>query len=116
LLWRYSHISLNLFDIHSVVFQKKFEDRNTMLKNFVEIEKEKTLVFQVLLLDNNGSQVEVQEEPHVDFLRVQAHLKNGGSVFITSRDSEKLTLPKQNRTHQNSKKSEWVMASYCSHV
>jgi hypothetical protein len=87
-----------------------------MLKNFVEVEKEKALVFQVLFLDNDGSKVEVQEEPHVDFLRVQAHLKNGGSVFITSRDSEKLTMPKQKRARQNSKDSGWVTASYFSHV
>jgi hypothetical protein len=87
-----------------------------MLKNFVEIGKEKALVFQVLLLDNDGSQVEVEEESHVDFLRVQAHLKNGGSVFITSRDSEKLTLPKQKKARQNSKASGWVTASYFSHL
>jgi hypothetical protein len=99
-----------------VVFPKKCEDENTMLKNSIEIGKEKALVFQVLLLDNDGSQVEVKEESHVDFLRVQTHLKNGGSVFITSRDSEKLTLPKQKKASQNSKASGWVTASYFSHV
>jgi hypothetical protein len=87
-----------------------------MLKNIVEVDKEKALVFQVLFLDNDGSQVEVEEESHVDFLRVQSHLKNGGSVFITSRNSEKLTLPKQKRAHHNAKATGWVTASYFSHV
>lgn len=87
-----------------------------MLKDFVEVEKEKTLLFQVLFLDSNGSQVEVQEEPNVDFMRVQSHLKNGGSVFITSRDSEKLTMPKQKRARQSMKDRGWIMASYFSKV
>jgi hypothetical protein len=87
-----------------------------MLKNLVEVEKDKALEFQVLFLDHDGSQVEVEEESHVDFLRVQAHLKNGGSVFITSRNSEKLTIPKQKRAHHKAQAAGWVTASYFSHV
>ncbi len=54
----------------------------------------KPSVFQVLLLDNDESlDVEVQESEQVDFCQVKQHLKNGGSVFITSRGSQKLRLP-----------------------
>jgi hypothetical protein len=67
-------------------------------------------------LDNDGSQVQVQEAEHVDFLRVQKHLKHGGSVFITSKSSQKLNVPKEKREHQNMKESRWVTASYFNHV
>jgi hypothetical protein len=52
-------------------------------------------VFQILLLDNDASQdVEVQEAEQVNFFQVKEHLKNGGSVFITSKDSQKIAYPK----------------------
>jgi len=55
----------------------------------------KPSVFQVLLLENDdGEDVEVQEAKQVDFFQVKEHLKNGGSVFITSRGSQKLSFPK----------------------
>jgi hypothetical protein len=39
-----------------------------MLKNLIEAKKEKQLMFQVLLLNNDNSQkVEVQEAKQVDF-------------------------------------------------
>jgi hypothetical protein len=80
------------------------KDEQAMLKNLTEAEKEKPLVFQVLLLNNNASQeVEVQEAEHVDFLRVQEHLKHGGAVFITSKRSQKLRLPREKKAHQNKK-------------
>ena len=57
--------------------------------------KTKQSVFQVLLLDNDVSEdVEVQEAKQVDFSQVKKHLRNGGSVFITSKGSQKLSLPK----------------------
>jgi hypothetical protein len=75
-----------------------------MLKNLTEVEKEKPRVFQVLLLNNDTSQeVEVQEAEHVDFLRVQEHLKRGGAVFITSKRSQKLSLPREKKAQQNKK-------------
>jgi len=78
-----------------------------MLKNLTEVEKEKPRVFQVLLLNNDASQeVEVQEAEHVDFLRVQEHLKHGGAVFITSKRSQKLSVPKEKKAQQNKKKRE----------
>ncbi|HLN89757.1 MAG TPA: hypothetical protein VK253_06795 [Candidatus Binatia bacterium] len=62
-------------------------------------------VFQVLLLDNDDSDdVEVQEGKQVDFCQVKEHLKNGGSVFITSKADQKLSYPK-NRAYQNYNRS-----------
>jgi hypothetical protein len=50
-------------------------------------------MFQALLLHNNKRQdVEVLEDKQIDFDRVQKHLKNGGSVFITSKKSQKFDL------------------------
>ena len=69
-----------------------------MLKGVVEAKKEKVHVFQVLMLNNDASQkVEVQEDEKVDFLRVQEHLQQGGSVFITSKGSQKIVLPKEKK-------------------
>jgi hypothetical protein len=52
-------------------------------------------MFQVLLLDNDASQdVEVQEAEQVDFCQVKEHLQNGGSVFITSKETQKMQAPK----------------------
>jgi hypothetical protein len=84
-----------------------------MLKNLTEVKKE-VQVFQVLLLNNDASEVEVQEAEQIDFQRVQRHLKHGGSVFITSKNSQKLPLPKQ-RARQNTK-TRRVTAVYFNHV
>ena len=65
----------------------------------------KPSVFQVLLLDRDDSaNVEVQEAKEVDFFQVKEHLKNGGSVFITSKGSEKLSYPKT-KAQQNYSRS-----------
>ena len=75
-----------------------------MLNKSIEVKNEKPLMFQVSLLNNNVAQeVEVQEAEHVDFLRVQEYLKHGGAVFITSKRSQKLSLPRENKAHQNKK-------------
>ena len=64
--------------------------------------KTKTPVFQVLLLDNDASEdVEVQEATRVNFLQVKEHLRNGGSVFITSKRSQKLAPSKENKLQPN---------------
>jgi hypothetical protein len=56
--------------------------------------KEQPSIFQVLLLDNDESQdVSVQESVQVNFSQVKAHLRNGGSVFITSKNSQKIRPP-----------------------
>jgi hypothetical protein len=52
-------------------------------------------LFQVLLLDNDaGQDVSVHESEHVDFCVVKEHLQNGGSVFITSKEAQKVQYPK----------------------
>ena len=67
--------------------------------------KTKIPVFQVLLLDNKASEgVEVQEATRVNFLQVKEHLQNGGSVFITSKDAQKIAFPKT-KLQQNYSKS-----------
>ena len=73
-----------------------------MLKSLITVKKEKPRMFQVLLLGNDDSQdVEVQETEQVDFARVEKHLAHGGSVFITSKNSQKITLPRDKKTHRN---------------
>ena len=69
--------------------------KEIFLKNLILNKKTKSPVFQVLLLDNDASEdVEVQEATQVNFLQVKEHLRNGGSVFITSKDSQKIVYPK----------------------
>jgi hypothetical protein len=69
--------------------------REIFLSNLISNKKTKPTLFQVLLLDNDSSEdVEVQEAKQVDFSQVKEHLKNGGSVFITSKHSQKLVHPK----------------------
>jgi len=59
-------------------------------------------LFQVLLLDNTAElDVTVHESAAVDFCTVKEHLKNGGSVFITSKKHQKITQPKARRAQQN---------------
>ncbi|MGD0645390.1 MAG: hypothetical protein ABSA75_10845 [Candidatus Bathyarchaeia archaeon] len=65
------------------------------MKNLIADKKTKPSIFQVLLLDNDSSEdVEVQEAKQVNFLQVKEHLKNGGSVFITSKNTQKIVYPK----------------------
>jgi len=65
------------------------------LTNLVADKKGSHALFQILLLNNDSDQdVEVQEAEQVNFSRVKKHLKNGGSVFITSKDSQKILYPK----------------------
>jgi hypothetical protein len=85
--------------------------KNAMLKNLTEVKKEKTQVFQVLLLNDASEEVEVQEAEQIDFLRVQRHLKKGGSVFITSKNSQKLTLPREKTAHRNKNTAKTITAS-----
>jgi hypothetical protein len=57
--------------------------------------KPKPSIFQVLLLDNDSSlDVEVRESEQVNFSQIKAHLRNGGSVFITSKGKQKILHPK----------------------
>ena len=75
------------------------------MKTLIANKKVNPPVFQVLLLDNDASDdVEVQEAEEVNFGQVKKHLKNGGSVFITSKDPQKLNYPKA-QAQQNYSKS-----------
>lgn len=67
--------------------------------------KPKSSLFQVLLIDNGESEdVEVQEGKDINFSQVKEHLKNGGSVFITSMASQKIEYPCK-RSQQNYNRS-----------
>ena len=70
-------------------------------------------MFQVLLLGNDDSEdIEVQEAEHVDFVKVEKHLAHGGSVFITSKRSQKIALPRNGKTHRNRNETRGVTAFY----
>jgi hypothetical protein len=89
-----------------------------MLKEILEVKMKKPRVFQVLLLHNDASQeVELQEAEKVDFLRVQDHLKQGGSVFITSKNSQKLNVPKKKkRIYRKTNGMKTLTTFYFDHV
>jgi hypothetical protein len=87
---------------------------SAMMKTIIEAKNEKCRTFQVLLLNNNAKQeVEVQEAEEVDFLRVQEHLRHGGSVFITSKRSQKIALPKEKKKARRSKSNSRRGAAFC---
>ena len=89
-----------------------------MLRELLQVNSDKSRIFQVLLLRNDASQeVEIQESNEVDFLKVQEHLKQGGSVFITSKNSQRLNIPKKmKKAHRNKNKIKTVTAFYFDHV
>jgi len=89
-----------------------------MLEEILEAKREKLCVFQVLLLHNDASQeVEILEAEEVDFPRIQDHLKEGGSVFVTSKNSQKLPMPKeQEARHQNKKRMKTLTTFYFDHL
>lgn len=67
-----------------------------MLKEPFEDKRQKQRLFQSLFLSNGRSrEVMVLEDAFIDFDEVQKHLDNGGSVFITSKNSQKLRLGDQ---------------------
>jgi hypothetical protein len=69
-----------------------------VLREIIETKNENIPTYQILLLCNDASkQVEIHEEKDVDFPRIQEHLQQGGSVFITSKPSQKITPPKTQR-------------------
>ena len=68
-------------------------------------------IFQVLLLNNDSSNdVAVKESEEVNFSQVKEHLRNGGSVFITSKDSQKITYHKV-KAQQNYNRSRRVVGN-----
>jgi hypothetical protein len=83
-----------LFEIKYKLLSKVL-GREIFLSKLISNKKTRIPTFQVLLIDNDASEdIEVQESKQVDFFQVKKHLKNGGSVFITSKHSQKLVHPK----------------------
>jgi hypothetical protein len=117
LLWcRDSHIHLKLFGYTNSIVLEDLDVGEAMLKSFVAVKKEKPRVFQVLLLDNDDDEdVEVQEAEQVDFVGVEKHLAHGGSVFITSKRSQKVSLSKDKK-RRNRSKTRKVKAFYLNQV
>jgi hypothetical protein len=86
------------------IFYPQNQMEVTLLTIF-DPKRSKGSIFQVLLLDNDENlAVEVREGKQVDFCQVKEHLKNGGSVFITSKDSQKINFP-INKSQLNYNKS-----------
>jgi hypothetical protein len=91
----------------------------SVLREIVQIENEKARTFQVMLLCNDASKnVEVHEAKEIDYSTIQNHLQRGGSVFITSKPSQKLALPKfqQTTARQKRRDTRTVTAFYFNHV
>jgi hypothetical protein len=88
--------------------------------------KEKHPVFQALFLSNDkGEKVEVLEDERIDFAKVQKHLESGGSIFITSKNSQKLRLKlpsraklakKAKRLHFRKKNTKTITGYYVDHL
>jgi len=89
-----------------------------VLRELFDLRNEQNLTFQVMLLRNDSSdQVEIHEEMEVDFPRIQEHLKCGGSVFITSKPSQKIAPPALAKTRtQRRRATKIVTAFYFDHV
>jgi len=89
------------------------------LSEILQIETEKPRTFQVMLLCNDeGKNVEVLEAREIDYSTIHNHLQRGGSVFITSKHSQKLTLPTfpQKKPHPKRRAVRTVTAFYFNHV
>jgi signal recognition particle receptor subunit beta len=117
-LCKHSHIVLKIFLYIEIIVLELLKDGYNMLKEMLEVKRENPQVFQVLLLDNDASQeVEVHENEQVDFLRIQEHLKQGGSVFITSKRSQKISPPKPvKKAPRKNNSNVNVTAYYFDHV
>jgi hypothetical protein len=90
-----------------------------MLRELLRNDSEKEYTFQIMLLKNDATEeVEVHESEEVDFCQIQEHLRNGGSVFITSKPNQKLALQTINnkRAPRKRKAVRTVTALYFDHV
>ena len=86
-----------------------------MLSERLQFKKSNRPNFQVLYLRNDACQeVEVDEVNEVDFLTVQERLEKGESVFITSKNTQKLNPPK-GRNRVSRLKTRLVTAFYFDH-
>ena len=88
-----------------------------MLSKMLKTKKVKPQQFQVLFLRNDATEeVEIHEVKQVDFLTVQERLEQGQSVFITSKNSQKVKAPKQKNKVPQSMKTKLVTAFYFDRV
>jgi hypothetical protein len=89
-----------------------------MLSELFEFKGGKPQTFQVMFIRNDCSQeVEVHEAEQVDFLKIQAHLERGESVFITSKNSHKLKAAREKDVRKvKSKTKSRGQAFYFSHL
>ena len=118
LLYHDSHIDLKPKYRNSLTVQKARMGRS-VLREMEQIENEKARKFQVMLLCNDASKnVEVHEAKEIDYSTIQTHLQRGGSVFITSKPSQKLPLAtfQQKRARQKRRALRTVTAFYFNHV
>ena len=68
-----------------------------MLSETLKIEKDQSNKFQVMLIHNDSQDVEVNDVSQVDYRTIQKHLEKGGSVFITSKGSQKIKTPQKRK-------------------
>ena len=100
-----------------VAFVPEEKDGKGVLRELIETKCERTSTFQVMLLRNDASKdVEVHEEREVDFSRIHDHLQQGGSVFITSKPSQKIVLPSREGRTQRRRSPRTVTAFYFDHL
>jgi hypothetical protein len=83
-----------------------------MFGEVLGMEKYRSRKFQVLFLRNDRPDVEIHEVGEVDYLTVQEHLEQGGSVFITSRSSQKIKPPRQKTRSSRPSKTRMATAFY----
>ena len=62
-----------------------------VMRNFFEAHEEKPLFQLFYLKDDENESVEVEEVEEIDFGEVKKRLKQGESVFITSKRKQKLS-------------------------
>jgi hypothetical protein len=62
-----------------------------VMRNFFEVHEEKPLFQLFFLKDDEDESVEVEEVEEIDFGEVKKRLKQGESVFITSKRKQKLS-------------------------
>jgi hypothetical protein len=102
--------------INNILF--RFREEKNLLREIIEADNEKICTYQTMLLKNDESrEVEVHESKELDFYRIQEHLRQGGSVFITGKPSQKLPMPiLKSRRPRKRKAVRTVTAFYFDHV
>lgn len=88
-----------------------------MLNKILEFERIKPQDFQVLFLRNDATQeVEIHEVAEVDFSTVKERLERGDSVFITSKNTQKVKPPKLRSNPDRNIKRRLATAVYASYM